>query len=83
MNSVIAAVTARIIERSAKTRGPYLAAMKRTMEEQPPKKRLSCGNLAHAYAACNGEDKNTIKLMQSANLSITTSFNDMLSAQQP
>lgn len=83
MNSVIAAVTARIIERSAKTRGPYLAAMKRTMEDQPPKKRLSCGNLAHAYAACNGEDKNTIKLMQSANLSITTSFNDMLSAHQP
>ena len=83
MNSVIAAVTARIIERSAKTRGPYLAAMKRTMEEQPPKKRLSCGNLAHAYAACNGEDKNTIKLMQSANLSITTAFNDMLSAHQP
>ena len=83
MNSVIEAVTARIIERSAKTRQPYLAAMKRTMEEQPPKKRLSCGNLAHAYAACSTEDKNTIRLMQSANLSITTSYNDMLSAHQP
>ena len=83
MNSVIEAVTARIIERSAKTRQPYLATMKRTMDEQPPKKRLSCGNLAHAYAACSTEDKNTIRLMQSANLSITTAYNDMLSAHQP
>ena len=83
MNSVIEAVTARIIERSKTLRQPYLAAMKRTMDEQPPKKRLSCGNLAHAYAACSSEDKNTIRLMQSANLSITTSYNDMLSAHQP
>ena len=83
MNSVIEAVTARIIERSASVRKPYVEAMKRTMDEQPPKKRLSCGNLAHAYAACSGEDKNTIRLMQSANLSITTAYNDMLSAHQP
>ncbi|HEY7774614.1 MAG TPA: phosphogluconate dehydratase [Marinagarivorans sp.] len=83
MNSVIEAVTARVIERSAKIRQPYLAAMKRTMDEQPPKKRLSCGNLAHAYAACSSADKNTIRLMQSANISITTAYNDMLSAHQP
>jgi phosphogluconate dehydratase len=83
VNSVIEAVTARIIERSKTLRQPYLAAMKRAMEEQPPKKRLSCGNLAHAYAACSSEDKNTIRLMQSANVSITTSYNDMLSAHQP
>lgn len=83
MNKVIEAVTARVIERSASIRQPYLAAMKKTMGDQPPKKRLSCGNLAHAYAACGEDDKNTIKLMQSANLSITTAFNDMLSAHQP
>ena len=83
MNTVIQAVTARIIERSKHLRQPYIAAMKRTMDEQPPKKRLSCGNLAHAYAACSGEDKNTIRLMQSANISITTAYNDMLSAHQP
>ncbi len=83
MNPTVEAVTARIIERSRKPRSSYLAAMKGTMENNPPKRRLSCGNLAHAYAACSQGDKDTIKLMQSANLSITTAFNDMLSAHQP
>lgn len=83
MNSVIEAVTQRIIERSRKGRENYLAAMKETFEQSPPKKRLSCGNLAHAYAACNEGDKQTIRLMASANLSITTAYNDMLSAHQP
>ncbi len=83
MNSVIEAVTQRIIERSRKGRENYLAAMKETFEKNPPKKRLSCGNLAHAYAGCGEEDKNTIRLMASANLSITNSYNDMLSAHKP
>ena len=83
MNSTVEAVTARIVERSRSTREAYVAAMRATMDDNPPKTRLSCGNLAHAYAACGSGDKNTIKLMQSANLSITTSFNDMLSAHQP
>ena len=83
MNSVIEAVTQRIIERSRNGRQNYLAAMKETFEKNPPKKRLSCGNLAHAYAGCGEEDKNTIRLMASANLSITNSYNDMLSAHKP
>ena len=83
MNLTVETITARIIERSRKTRHAYVAAMRGTMDNNPPKRRLSCGNLAHAYAACGEGDKNTIKLMQSANLSITTAFNDMLSAHQP
>ena len=83
MNKTVAAVTTRIIERSRKLRSAYLDAMRATMQHNPPKRRLSCGNLAHAYAACGEQDKNTIRLMQSANLSITTAFNDMLSAHQP
>lgn len=83
MNSVIDAVTQRIIERSRKGRDAYLAAMRETYEQNPPKKRLSCGNLAHAYAACSEGDKDTIRLMATANLSITTAYNDMLSAHQP
>lgn len=83
MNSVIEKVTQRIIERSQKSRQAYLDLMRSTMDQNPPKKRLSCGNLAHAYAACGQSDKQTIRLMQSANISITTSFNDMLSAHQP
>jgi phosphogluconate dehydratase len=83
MNSVIEAVTQRIIERSRRGRENYLAAMKEARDSNPPKKRLSCGNLAHAYAACSEGDKQTIRLMKSANLSITTSYNDMLSAHKP
>lgn len=83
MNPTVEAVTARIIERSGKSRRAYISAMRATMDNNPPKRRLSCGNLAHAYAACGEQDKNTIRLMQSANLSITTAYNDMLSAHQP
>lgn len=83
MNTTVEAITARIIERSRKQRGAYLSAMKATMDNNPPKHRLSCGNLAHAYAACGQGDKDTIRLMQTANISITTAFNDMLSAHQP
>ncbi len=83
MNPTIEAVTQRIIERSAKQHRAYVEMMKRTMEDNPPKKRLSCGNLAHAYAACNQKDKQAIRLMESANLGIINSFNDMLSAHQP
>lgn len=83
MNKVIEAVTERIIERSRNGRQNYLAAMKETFEKNPPKKRLSCGNLAHAYAACGEDEKQTIRLMASANLSITNSYNDMLSAHKP
>lgn len=83
MNSVIEKVTQRIIERSKPSRERYLALMRNTMENNPPKQRLSCGNLAHAYAGCGSQDKQTIRLMQSANLGIITAFNDMLSAHQP
>ncbi|MFT5083620.1 MAG: phosphogluconate dehydratase [Lentisphaeria bacterium] len=83
MNSVIESVTQRIILRSKQQRQNYLDLMRGTMENNPPKKRLSCGNLAHAYAGCGSADKQTIRLMQSANVGITTSFNDMLSAHQP
>ncbi len=83
MNNVIEAVTQRIIERSKVSRQKYIDLMRGTMENNPPKKRLSCGNLAHAYAGCGTGDKQTIRLMQSANLGIITAFNDMLSAHQP
>lgn len=83
MNPVIEAVTQDIIKRSAKTRASYLSIMKRAKDDFPPKRRLSCSNLAHAYAACGESDKGAIRLMQTANLGITTSFNDMLSAHQP
>lgn len=82
-NSTVEAVTEKIRQRSHVSRQKYLARMQRTRDESPPKQRLSCGNLAHGFAACNESDKQSIRLMQSANLGIVTAYNDMLSAHQP
>tara|TARA_R110002167_G_scaffold110677_9_gene281548 strand:+ start:51908 stop:53728 length:1821 start_codon:yes stop_codon:yes gene_type:complete len=83
MHAVIEAVTDAIRERSSRARHLYLKRMQRTRDELPPRRKLSCGNLAHGFAACGETDKQTIRLMQSANLGIVTAFNDMLSAHQP
>ena len=83
MNKTVRDVTHLIIERSQKSRQQYVLDMQAMAQNEPPKQRLSCGNMAHAYAACGEQDKQTLRLMQSANLGIVTSFNDMLSAHQP
>lgn len=80
---IIEQVTENLRQRSAKSRRAYLQNLRKTQDQDPPRQRLSCGNLAHAYAACNAGDKETIRLMQSANLGIVTAYNDMLSAHQP
>ena len=83
MNPVVESVTQALKSRSAERRGRYLDRCRRTMEELPPKKRLSCGNLAHGYAACGEEEKALIAGMEAANVGIITAYNDMLSAHQP
>ncbi|MBV1787696.1 phosphogluconate dehydratase [Marinobacterium sp. D7] len=83
MNPTVAAVTERIIERSRQTRADYLALMEQARRNKPHRTELSCGNLAHGFAACGGEDKNRLKLMQRANVGIVSAYNDMLSAHQP
>jgi phosphogluconate dehydratase len=42
-----------------------------------------CGNLAHGFAACQPDDKASLKSMLRNNIAIITSYNDMLSAHQP
>lgn len=83
INPVVAAVTARIVKRSRQQRQAYLATMQRSMTQFPPRRTLSCGNLAHAFAACNPADKSSIAGMNAPNLGIVTAYNDMLSAHQP
>jgi phosphogluconate dehydratase len=53
------------------------------MDDDPPKRRLSCGNIAHGYAACSSDEKKLIGGLEAANLGIITAYNDMLSAHQP
>ena len=48
-----------------------------------PSGKLSCGNLAHGFAACGEDDKNSLRMMEAGNMAIVTSYNDMLSAHQP
>lgn len=83
INSTIESVTATIRVRSSGSRKDYLNQMALTREHLPPRKTLSCGNLAHSYAACSAHEKSMLAGMQSTNLGIVTAYNDMLSAHQP
>ncbi len=79
----IAAVTDRIRRRSAPTRAAYLEKIERSRRSGPARGSLSCGNLAHGFAASDVADKLAIKAIVAPNLGIVTAFNDMLSAHQP
>ena len=78
----LAKVTRRITERSAASRAAYLDLIARARDAGTNRTALSCGNLAHAFAA-SGEDKPVIRGGKAINIGIITAFNDMLSAHQP
>ncbi len=82
LHPVIEAVTARIIEKSKPGRQRYLDLIARQDEAGVNRERMSCGNLAHGFAA-SGEDKPAIATGGAINLGIVTAYNDMLSAHQP
>ncbi|WP_206453045.1 phosphogluconate dehydratase [Aurantimonas marina] len=79
----IEAITDRIRERSAPTRDAYVARITAKGAEGPKRSTLSCGNLAHGFAACGPTDKDRLSSGQTPNLGIVTAYNDMLSAHQP
>jgi phosphogluconate dehydratase len=83
MHPTVDTVTKRIIERSRATRQDYLDRMGELKAQSPQRSTLSCGNLAHGFAACNQSDKDTLKFMNKANVAIVSAYNDMLSAHQP
>ncbi|MGP4842705.1 phosphogluconate dehydratase [Marinobacter sp. 1Y8] len=83
MHPTIEKVTQRIIERSRGSREDYLQRMAALGAQSPQRESLSCGNLAHGFAACGKSDKDTLKLMNKANVAIVSAYNDMLSAHQP
>ncbi len=76
-------VTERIRQRSLPLRRAYLAAIDAANAAGPHRTRLSCGNLAHAFAACGPTDKGRLRADATPNLGIVTAYNDMLSAHQP
>jgi phosphogluconate dehydratase len=82
LHPVIAKVTERIVKRSAPRRRQYLDLIERGRDAGTNRAQLSCGNLAHAFAA-SGEDKPAIRTGSAMNIGIVTAYNDMLSAHQP
>ncbi|MBT8446474.1 MAG: phosphogluconate dehydratase [Gammaproteobacteria bacterium] len=83
LNQTLARVTERIIERSHAEREDYLGRMREAGDEGNRGQRLSCGNLAHAYAAAETADKLLLRGARAPNIAIVSSYNDMLSAHQP
>jgi len=83
LNRYVEEVTQRIIDRSADLRADYLAQIADDHNNRPERGKLSCGNLAHGFAACDAGDKSSLRMMESGNMAIVTAYNDMLSAHQP
>ena len=82
MHPAVEAVTARIIERSKPGRQAYLDLIAKQRDSGVNRPTLSCGNLAHGFAA-SGEDKPAIRGGKAMNIGIVSAYNDMLSAHQP
>jgi len=83
MNPTVTRVTERIIERSRAPRAAYLSRIAAARDTGPHRRRLSCGNLAHGFAASTIADKASLRAVRAPNLAIVTAYNDMLSAHQP
>ena len=76
-------VTDRIATRSAESRAAYLDRVAAAKEAGVNRSVLSCGNLAHGFAACSPTDKARLACNKALNLVIVNAYNDMLSAHPP
>jgi len=83
LHPVLHDVTERIRRRSRASRAAYLAGIEAMHQAGPNRSRLSCGNLAHGFAACGPTDKARLRGDATPNLGIVSAYNDMLSAHQP
>ncbi|WP_374764704.1 phosphogluconate dehydratase [Yunchengibacter salinarum] len=77
-------ITERIEERSRATRAGYMEKIRIMREAGPSRDAMSCGNLAHAIAACPDSEKQKLTADENvANIGIVSAYNDMLSAHAP
>jgi phosphogluconate dehydratase len=83
LQPAIAEITERIRQRSHDTRADYLARMEEARRRGSARGTLSCGNLAHGFAAAPIADKLRLRDVRSVNLGVVTAYNDVLSAHQP
>lgn len=82
-DSRLVEITERIIARSRDSRAAYLENVNRMRSNGPARKRLSCGNLAHGFAACGKSDKEALAEGDAPNLGVISAYNEMLSAHVP
>ncbi len=83
VHEVISKVTQRVVDRSVDSRRAYLEKIRHAHRPGVSRARLSCGNLAHGFAASDAHDKSALAVDRAANFAIVSSYNDMLSAHQP
>lgn len=82
-DSRLTEITEAIKARSQQSRGDYLARVAAMRDAGRASQHLSCGNLAHAYAACPQAEKDKLMNEQLFDVAIVSAYNDMLSAHQP
>ena len=91
LHPTLAAVTARITDRSRTTRQAYLAQVQAYASRAPGAQRLGCANVAHAFAALPEGDKAkasglagiAVVADRPLHIGIVNAYNDMLSAHAP
>ncbi len=86
MHPTLESVSRRVVTRSAHSRKAYLgrvAAMQDAAGQQAVRGRMSCTNLAHAFAAEPADIKIKLHALRAPNIGIVSAYNDMLSAHQP
>jgi phosphogluconate dehydratase len=91
LHPTVAAVTARIAERSRPTRTAYLQQVQAYAQRPPGAQRLGCANVAHAFAAMPAADKHkasglggiAVVAQRPQNIGIVNAYNDLLSAHAP
>ncbi|GJM08208.1 MAG: phosphogluconate dehydratase [Lysobacteraceae bacterium] len=80
---IVESVTNNIIRRSAKPRRDYLERVDLAHRQGPTRHDLSCGNLAHGFAACPTETRQVLNSEDRCNIGVVSAYNDLLSAHQP
>ncbi len=83
LNPTIAAVTERIVQRSAKRRRRYLDLIDAYDATTPARVKISEANRAHGAAGCAVQDKIELLGGKWPSIGIVTAYNDMLSAHAP
>ena len=83
LHRTVAEVTDSVTIRSKATRDAYLRRVDLARTAGTTRGRISCTNLAHAFAAEAPPDKLVLREIRAPNIGIVSAYNDMLSAHQP